>query len=245
MPTFSVFYKFSIRMSVGTYLTLHYAPLLCAFKVLMGIMLVLFLAAGIFNSVWVSKINVDIFRQLDGSKTLIGIGIPSAVCGIVTSILFLTLAVILYIFGRAFVVHAIMFTIDMLCLFGDVALMAAVIHFSRPSAEDDFVISFRSLILSGRNEIITHWARENQCSGISCSHLIDDFVHERVYLGFIGNIVFIALIGGSMIAFFFVLFFMSITKPIDRNSSVQSSEEEHYMDSAEVSDERKQKQDDT
>ncbi|OHT00478.1 hypothetical protein TRFO_32843 [Tritrichomonas foetus] len=223
-------------MSIGTFLAYQLEPLLNSFKAFLILMLLFFFVTGIFNAVWASLINNELWKLLENGKILGSILISISVLGFSSFLVFLIICTMLYLCGEAFRMHLLFLIINIISIIGDIVLLAFSIHYSSKSMEDKYLSSFSNLL--NQNDIpdvIISWQSSQKCATISsCILKAENYVHKRIFIGFVFNIVLVACSVISILGLLATILLMSLIKPVDRN--VSTSENDDITGNSESSD---------
>ena len=225
-------------MSLGVYLATKLSELLSAFKFFFIFVFLFYLTTGIFNSILSSMINDGIFPLLYKGKVVRAFTISSSVLSFGFMILFAFLGYNIYTRGARKIFQLTMLIIIILSMLATIVILGVSVRYSNKEREDLIYQSFLE-ILNGQEipQSIVKWINKQGCSveNNGCDQNARDYVHYRVIINFIVNMILMICICLSLVGLIIVIILMGIIKPIDRNLILdQSSDEENKLTDSKV-----------
>ena len=195
-------------------------PLQTGIQLSCGMIVLTYFVSGIWNSIWVSFINNDLYLLLADGMKLRNEVLSTAGLGWGTIVLALVFVIFVYFFGYAFWLHGIMALLALTAAVSELVLLGLTARHVDGPHRATIRNSFTALIDAAQSQVVRDWARENQCtSSISCSDAIDKYLLKRNLVGFGFNIAILILFAFGFFGVIIVLSLMASVKPVARDVS--------------------------
>ena len=194
-------------------------PLQAGIQISVAMIVLTYFISGIWNSVWISFINNDLYLLLDGGRKLRDEVLSVACLAWGTILMALIFLLFIYFFGYAFVAHAIIGLLAFTAAVSEIVLLGLTAKLVDGGRRTTIRRSFEALIARPQKPV-QDWMEENRCaSAAACSDAIDKYLFKRNLLGFGFNIALCIFFGLGLIGVIIVMSLMASVKPVARDVS--------------------------
>ena len=205
-------------------------PLQAGIQISCAMIVLTYFISGIWNSVWISFINNDLYLLLDGGRKLRDEVLSVTCLAWGTILMALIFLICIYLFGYAFVLHAIIGLVAFTAAVSEIVLLGLTAKLVDGGRRTTIRRSFEALITLPSQKPVQDWMRDNKCAtAAACSTAIDKYLFKRNLLGFGFNIALCIFFGLGIIGVIIVMSLMASIKPVARDVSEAQPVSNHTL----------------